>query len=125
MSVSWRELSWRAGLRDDGNTIRVQFKDARRQVVEVDAADPESIRLWSVAARPAALERLDEPLLVAWHRNRFTELVGFTLDARGRMVGETWVPTAGLTADEWQYYVVNLARACDRFEYLLTGSDEE
>ena len=44
---------------------------------------------------------------------------------RGRLVGETWVPLAGLHAGEWATYVRALAWSCDRLEYLLTGRDED
>jgi hypothetical protein len=58
-----------------------------------------------------------------WRRNRVTELVGFRLDRRGRIIGEAVLPSPGLTAKEWDLYVRAVARACDRFEYVLTGQD--
>jgi hypothetical protein len=33
------------------------------------------------------------------------------------------VPTAGLDAEEWAFYVRTLAAACDRLEFVLTGGD--
>lgn len=46
-------------------------------------------------------------------------------DRRGRLVGEAWVPKAGLTGHEFQLYVRHLAVEADRFEYRLTGRDFE
>lgn len=125
MRVDWRGLTRRAGLRATGADIVVRLGESRRQVVSVEEKDPESLRLSSIVAKPSATSRLVNPELAAWGRNRLTELVGFSIDSRGRMIGETWLPTAGLTAAEWKFAVFNLARACDRFEYLITGSDDE
>ena len=63
--------------------------------------------------------------LVAWERNRASSLVGFRVDDRGRLVGESWVPTPGLTRDEFLFYLRSAAAACDLFEYQLTGKDRE
>jgi hypothetical protein len=124
MSVDWRRLAREARLTIDERIIEVGLDYGGRQRIYVDEAADGSIRLWSVVAGPAALRELEEPYLDAWRRNRVTELVGFTIDQRGRMIGETWVPTAGLTSEEWKIYVMALATACDRFEYLVTGKDE-
>jgi hypothetical protein len=124
MNADWRSLSRRAGLRLTHDGIEVSLADQRSQILHADAFSEDTIKLWSVVARPAALARLRTPLVDAWRRNRYSELVGFTLDTRGRMIGEAWVPTAGLTSDEWGYYVQLVAEACDRFQYLITGRDE-
>jgi hypothetical protein len=52
-------------------------------------------------------------------------LVGFRIDRQHRLVGEAWIPKAGLVAEEFQLYVRMLAAECDRFEYALTGKDVE
>ena len=121
---SWRDLSHETGLRPNDDSIEVHFGDGRRQTVRVDEHPDGSIRLWSIVARPSALRNLHTPRLDAWNRNRLSEFVGFSLDRRGRMIGEAWVPPGELGADEWAFYVTSLARACDRYEYLLTGRDE-
>ena len=51
--------------------------------------------------------------------------MGFRIDHRGRVVGEAWVPKAGLSAAEFQLYLRTAAVECDRFEYVLTGRDAE
>jgi hypothetical protein len=53
------------------------------------------------------------------------QLVGFRLDQKGRLVGEAWVPKAGLTRDEFLLYAKRVADECDLFEYHLTGKDRE
>jgi hypothetical protein len=58
-----------------------------------------------------------------WRRNRGTELVGFHIDRRRRLMGVTWVPKAGLAEAEFQLCVRTLATECDRYEFELTGQD--
>jgi hypothetical protein len=85
----------------------------------------DAIELSSLVARPSVLAEIDSPSLAAWRRNRAASLVGFRVDERGRLVGESWVPTEGLTRDEFLLYVRGLAAACDLFEFQLTGKDRE
>ena len=103
LHADWRALSREAGLRPSGDTIEVQFADARRQTVFVEERQDGSTRLWSIVARPSALRELHTPQLDAWHRNRLSEFVGFSLDRHGRMIGEAWVPPGELAADEWGF----------------------
>jgi hypothetical protein len=125
--TDWRRLCREAALKVEDSTIRVTFADGRGHRVTVEG-DPDAgeLRLWAVAAPPSAVAKADdEPHMVAWKRNRASDLVGFKVDGRGRLIGEAWVPTASLHADEWATYVQAVARSCDRVEYLLTGRDEE
>jgi hypothetical protein len=108
-------------VRDD--SIEVAFDDGRRQVVHVEESKDGSLRIWSVAAHPAVVRDLVDPHLQVWRRNRVTELVGFRLDRRGRIIGEALPASVGITAKEWDLCVRAVARACDRFEYVLTGED--
>ena len=122
----WRKLSREAGFKVSGDELEVVFSDGRQHRVTVEEpADRQEVRLWAIAARPAMLPYDPEGAHVhAWKRNRFSDLVGFKIDGRGRLVGEAWVPLAGLGAEEWTLYVNTVARACDRVEYLLSGRDE-
>lgn len=127
MPTDWRRLCREAALKVEDSTIRVRFADGRSHSVSVEG-DPDAadLRLWAVAAPPSAVKGAGEnPQLVAWTRNRASDLVGFKVNGRGRLIGEAWVPTAGLDAEEWAIYVQAVARTCDRLEYLLTGRDEE
>ncbi len=120
----WRRLAREAGLEVSGDTIEVRFADGRRQQLDVDDRHPTLLRIFSVAARPALMAQVEEPDLYAWRRNRLSDLVGFKIDTRGRLIGEAWVPAEGLDAAEWETYVRAVALACDRVEYLLSGKDE-
>lgn len=122
----WRSLSGDSGFQVAGQELTVTFSDGRQHRVTVeDRPERRELRLTAIAARPSMLPGDAEgPHLFAWRRNRFSDLVGFKIDGRGRLVGETWVPLAGLDRDEWALYVGTLARACDRVEYLLSGRDE-
>lgn len=124
--LEWRRLSQQAGFKVTGEELVVTFSDDRKHIVTVEERpDRRELRLWAVAARPSMLPAdPDGPHVHAWKRNRFSDLVGFKIDSRGRLVGEAWVPIAGLGAEEWALYVNTLAGACDRVEYLLTGQDE-
>lgn len=122
----WRKMSREAGFAVLGDEIEVAFADSRRHRVTVEErSDRRELRLWAVAARPAMVPDDPEgPNVHAWTRNHFSDLVGFKIDGRGRLVGEAWVPLAGLDTEEWAVYVRTVARACDRVEYLLSGRDE-
>jgi len=123
MSADWIALTKEAGLVVENESIRVDFRNERHQLVHVDDRANDFFRLWSVVAKPSIVEELGDALLRGWRRNRLTELVGFRLDGRRRMIGEVCVPTAGLTADEWGFTVRYVAKVCDGFEYVLTGRD--
>jgi len=121
MHADWRQLARECGMTVVGDTIEVPLGRGRRQTVAVEDGGAH-VRLWSVVVRAG---RVDESVHErAWTRNRLSEFVGFRLDRRGRLVGETRVPDDA-SAEEWALLVHNLASACDHFEYLLTGRDVE
>lgn len=123
--TDWRALSEKADLQVEADEIRVPLHGDRKQTVRVSEPGDRTIRLWSMVARKAEVKDLPDAPLRAWLRNRITDLVGFKIDRHGCLIGEAWVPLAGLDAEEWGLYVRTLARACDRFEYVITGRDEE
>lgn len=124
-TTDWRRLTREPDFDIQGDAISVRLEGERGQQVFIEDANPTLLRVWSVAARPAMLQQLEEgPDLYAWRRNRHSDLVGFKTDNRGRLIGEAWVPTEGLNAGEWAVYVRAVALACDRVEYLLSGKDE-
>lgn len=124
MAADWTKLCRSAGLSVEGEAVEVKLAEGRHHRVSVRDAGP-SYELQSIVARHAALRDVGDAPLLAWRRNRSSQLVGFRIDHRGRLVGEAWVPKAGLTAEEFQIYVRRVAAECDRFEYLLTGADSE
>jgi hypothetical protein len=120
----WTRLCAGDGLSLDGDAIEVKLSGERRHSVSVRDAGT-VYELQSVVVRPGVVRQLGDVPLRAWRRNRSSQLVGLKVDQRGRLVGEAWVPKAGLSAEEFQSYVRRVAAECDRFEYLLTGADSE
>jgi hypothetical protein len=123
--IEWREFCVGApDLIQDNSGVTVQFSNGRRQRIDVRPGVG-VIELRGVVARRAVAVQIERVVLVAWEHNRATSLVGFRIDDRGRLVGECWVPTPGLTRDEFLFYLRSAAAACDLFEYQLTGRDRE
>jgi hypothetical protein len=104
------------------NDVLVDLQDGRRHRVTVDDMD-DSYRLTAVVAGAAVAGGIGDLPIRTWQRNRGTELVGFRIDKRGRLIGESWVPKAGLSAAEFQLYIHTVAAECDRYEFELTGKD--
>jgi hypothetical protein len=125
MSADWVALSAAAGFKREGDAVRVAFGSGRTQMVDV-AIDRrfEGVTLTSLIATRSLVDRLYPGILdrIA-EQNRLSELVGYRIDRRRRLIGESWCPLGDLTVDEWQFYVRNLAEACDRLELVLTGTD--
>lgn len=107
-----------------GDVVEVKLPDGRTHRVTV-AAHADGLELTARVATRGAVSEVDEPELLVWERNRVTQLVGFRIDKHDLLLGEAWVPEAGLTAEELLFYVRHLAAECDRLEALLTGEDAE
>jgi len=60
---------------------------------------------------------------LVWGINAEQELVCFRFDKEDRLVGEIRHPADHLDYDELRCYVLEIAAACDRLEFLLTGRD--
>lgn len=58
-----------------------------------------------------------------WRKNASKDLVAFGFDSGDRLVGQIEQPARTLDDNELRMYIEVLARECDRFEYLLRGSD--
>ena len=116
MSAEWLSLCRSPDIVAANDTVEVTFDDDRRHRLRVEErADVYQLSGFVVRqARVASLENLHRE---AWLRNRSTTLVGFRVDERGRLVGEAWVPKAGLASAEFELYLRTLAAECDRFEF--------
>jgi hypothetical protein len=126
LSADWREYARAAGHRIEGPRITVTLEGGRQQIVRVDESSaPSALRLWSVILGPSSTAQLKdgEPLEYAWERNRLSDLLGFTIDQRGRLIGESWVSLDGLTAKVFGIHVIEVARVCDWHELRLSGLD--
>ena len=124
MQLDWKSLSRAAGFKIEDDEICVSLGTGRKQVVQVADAGG-TIHLLSFVARAAIVAQIEDAAIQAWQRNRAVALVGFRVDQKGRLLGESWVPKIGLTEIEFQLYVRTLAVECDRFEHQLTGRDVE
>ena len=125
MVSDWREFCRRRrDITVEGDDVVVTFGNQRRHRLDVRESDEEYV-LTGIVARQAIFTDVPDAALRAWKRNRSTQLVGFRVDRNGRLVGEAWVPKAGLDRDEFLLYVMRVATECDLFEYNLTGKDRE
>src|SRR5262245_17193333 len=121
MTAAWEALCRAEDFEVVEAAIEVRFPDGRKHRVSVDDEGHE-YRLSAVVARARTLSSLSVDMsdipLRAWQRNRSSALVGFCVNQRGWLLGESWVPKAGLTAEEFQLYVRTVAVEADRFEYV-------
>lgn len=124
MVADWTQFCQSSDLVVDAPHVDITFGDDRRHRVTVREESGEYI-LSAFVVRQSTVASLPNLPLQVWVRNRAASLVGFRIDHRGRLVGEAWVPKAGITASEFQLYVRALAIEADRFEYALTGRDSE
>ena len=124
MTADWVHLCHADDLDVAGHCVTVAFADGRNHRVAVEDCGGE-YRLCAFVVRQAVVSKRPELPKKVWSRNLSTPLVCFRIDNRRRLVGEAWVPKAGLSAEEFQLYLRNLAVECDRFEYVLTGRDVE
>ena len=120
MSANWEEFCNAPDFKVDGHSIAVRFAEDQSHTVTVQE-QPDTYVLSAMVARQAIVSDVPDLPLEMWLRNRAVTLVGFRIDRRGRLMGEAWVPKAGLDAGEFQLYVRIVAIECDRFRYLLTG----
>ncbi len=111
-------------MRRDG--VWVQLFGKRRQRVRIKPTE-HGFQLGCVVVnhhmpRSDAEER-GRFLVRLWNMNRGMPLVGLRIDGSGHLVAESFIATEGLTEEEFQFHLRNLAREADRLEYLLTGED--
>lgn len=124
MAAEWIRLCRAKDFSIDEPHVDVRFEDERRHRVTVED-EGDAYRISSFVVRQAVVASLPDLPIQLWIRNRSTQLVGFRIDRQQRLVGETWIPKAGVTPEEFQLYVRTVAAECDRLEYVLTGRDTE
>lgn len=124
MKTDWRQFCQNAGFTPLDQGIEVHFESGRSQKVSIEDHE-DAFQLSSLVARPSVVAELDDAPLRCWIRTRSVHLVGFRVDARDRLIAEAWLPKAGLTPEEFQFVLRHLAAEADRFEFQLTGRDQE
>lgn len=107
-----------------GDIATVRFKNGRRHDIRVGEIE-DAIVLTGIVVRSSLVQSIPEVDKRAWLRNRASQLVGFRIDQRGRLIGEAWLPKAGMERDEFVLHLRRLAAECDWFELMLTGDDRE
>jgi hypothetical protein len=123
--LDWRQLCHgQEGVYVDEDEVEVLVADERYKRVTIQET-AESFELSTIVARPAETEAIPDVSLRAWRRNRAMQLIGFRIDEKDRLVGEAWVPKAGLSRGELLLYIKRVAAECDLFEYNLTGKNRE
>lgn len=103
--------------------LEVQLGERKHAVSIEDTGD--ELRLSAIVARAAAVRDVDQLAFRLALRNRATPVVGFRIDARGRVVGEARVLKQGVEDEELRLVVRRTAVECDRLEFELTGKDVE
>jgi len=68
-------------------------------------------------------QRRRELALMAWRRNADHEVVNFAFDNKDSLVGVIRHPEDHLDPEELEFYITILTYECDRFEFLISGSD--
>jgi len=124
MVADWRRFCNVTDLAVDSHAVVVSLPGGRSHRIHVKE-EVDAYRLDATVVGEAVASTLEDLPLETWERNRGTELVGFRIDAKGRLVGTAWVPFAGLTPQEFRTYLRTVAAECDRFEFQLTGRDAQ
>jgi hypothetical protein len=122
LSADWHAFCRVEGFEASARHLDVSWGTARRHRIYVDET-PDAWRLWAHVAGRSTLDKSGLATADIWLKNRVTDLVGYRLDASGKLMGESWVPKPGLTAEEFRTYARTLAIDCDRFEFQLSGRD--
>lgn len=113
-----------AKLDPENRKIALRFKQGRSQTLEY-AKREGRIRISSLVATASVVENMgrDKVIYRCWQRNRYTDVTSFSLDRRGRLVGQIEYPLETLDAAELAFYLETLAIECDRFEFVFSGAD--
>jgi hypothetical protein len=124
-AIEREDLPWE---RHD-RTIEVElWRSGHGQRVHLDRVGERYV-LWSTVVGPSyvtkSAKRWRDLAYRAWRKNALKELVTFSFDKRHRLIGVIEQPVATFDDEELVFYIKTLAQHCDRFEYILTGEDEE
>lgn len=108
---------------EDG--VVVEFSSGRQQHINV-SQQSELYRLTSVILKRSFVEKIGRGRILPfiWQRNRESNLVAFSLDKRGRLIGSIEQPSKTADASEMLLYLERLAWESDQLEYLLKGIED-
>ncbi|MBU2647769.1 DEAD/DEAH box helicase family protein [bacterium] len=127
MAANIRQLpNSKLELRVVSERIRIYFENGRHQDISIHG-DQRRYIFESVALSSKRLARLipDEigRFRCICRYNTLTDVVSFSINAKGDLVGRIEQLVRTLDQNELIFYVSRLAEECDRLEYLLTSED--
>lgn len=124
--ITERESGLRIIAGEDTRSLEIVFPNGRRQRIAVER-QREHYVLTSVVLKSRQVEEIGqaEVLTRLWQRNREMNVVAFSLDKRGQLVGRIEQLAETVDCEELTLYLELLARECDQFEYVLTGQDRQ
>jgi hypothetical protein len=104
--------------------VEVIFRNGRSQMITIESQNERYI-LTSMVLKQNQVKKIGRPQVLArlWSRNRETDVVIYSLDKKGQLVGQIEQLKETIDPEELVFYLEVLARECDQFEYALTGED--
>lgn len=120
-----------ANLRIDHSVVRnknghlsVEFLSGRQQRIYIDRKGA-YYKIWSISLHKSKVQEIGETKIIQdlWFKNRQTDVVGFCIDKKGRLVGSIQQLAEAIDKEELIFYIHILAKECDRLEYLFSGKD--
>lgn len=118
--VARERLPWQR----NGNRVRISFSRSGRSQIVRFARRKGRYLFSSLVARAGDVKEDRRSLAFRiWRRNALKPVVTFTIDRWERVIGLIEQPIESMHAGELRFYLETLARECDRFEYILTGTD--
>ena len=105
--------------------VLIKFSNGRQQLINI-LQHAELYLLTSVILKRGRVEKIgrEKILPLIWQRNRETNLVAFSIDKQGRLIGSIEQLTETADVNELCLYLERLAQECDQLEYLLTGKEK-
>ncbi len=111
-------------IRNRNGHLSVEFLSGRQQRIFIDRRD-KYYKMWSVILSNSKVEEFGEVKLIQniWNKNRQTDVVGFCIDKKNRLIGSIQQLAETIDREELIFYIHILAKECDRLEYLFSGKD--
>ena len=119
------DLPWKR----KGQSVTIRIRESERKHVVRAEVQEGRCRFYSVVLRatevPSRVALKRDLVYRAWRKNALKELVAFTFDEAGNLIGVIESPMDTMDDEELVMYIDALATEADRFEYKLTGQDIE
>lgn len=111
-------------IKKDWRGLLVAFQNGHRQRIKISRKLDRYI-ISSVVLKCKQVEEIGRTRVLTrlWQRNRNINVVTFSLDQSGQLIGQIEQLAETIDAEEFVFYIELLARECDQFEYALTGKD--